>query len=170
MTVKQSRKGSARFSVVSDTAYQVERRFDAPAAAVYRALTEPELIKRWWGFPGSQWVECVSDPRPGGYWRNAVLYEGQEVFFHGWFVELDEPRRLVHTEVYEGLPGVARDSEEPSVLITTDLIEEDGVTTMRVHVECRTAETLQGILAAGMEDGVQVSYDRMEDVLAGLAA
>src|SRR5690606_25059589 len=114
MTVKQNRKGCATITVVSDTAYEVERKFDASAQAVFRALTEPELIKRWWGFPSGRWVECVADVRPGGRWRNAVIDQGQEVFFHGRYHEVDRPRRLVNTEVYEGVPGGGPDVDEPS--------------------------------------------------------
>lgn len=165
MTGRSNRKGSAKVTVVSDTAYEVERRFDASAEAVFRALTEPELIKRWWGFPGGQWVECVADARPGGHWRNAVVQDGHEVFFHGRYVEVERPRRLVNTEVFEGMPGGGPDVDEPSTLVTTELTEEDGVTTMRVHVECHSPEVLQAILDSGMESGMQVSYDRLEDVL-----
>jgi uncharacterized protein YndB with AHSA1/START domain len=170
MTQQSNRKGSALVSVVSDTAYEVERKFDASAEAVFRALTEPELIKRWWGFPTGRWVECVADVRPGGHWRNAVVEGEHEVFFHGRYVEVDRPRRLVHTEVFEDLPGGGPDVDEPSTLVTTELTEEGGVTTMRVHVECHSPEVLQGILATGMETGMQLSYDRLEDLLPGLAA
>ena len=170
MTVRHDRKGSATITVVSETADEVVRRFDASAEAVFRALTEPELIKRWWGFPSGRWVECVADVRPGGRWRNAVLDRGQEVFFHGRYEEVDRPRRLVNTEVYEGMPGGGPDVDEPSTLVTTELSEEGGVTTMLVRVECHSPEVLQAILASGMESGMQVSYDRLEDLLPGLAA
>lgn len=170
MTVKQNRKGCATITVVSDTAYEVERKFDASAQAVFRALTEPELIKRWWGFPSGRWVECVADVRPGGRWRNAVIDQDQEVFFHGRYHEVDRPRRLVNTEVYEGVPGGGPDVDEPSTLVTTELTEEGGVTTMRLHVECHTPEVLQIVLGSGMESGMQVTYDRLEDLLPGLAA
>lgn len=165
MTTRTNRKGSATVTPVSETAYEVERAFDAGAASVFRVLTEPELIKRWWGFPESEWLDCQSDLREGGYWRNAVRYADQEVAFHGHYREIDRPRHLVQTEVYEGMPGGGPDAHEPYTLITTDLAERDGVTTMKVHVECYAPEILHGILGSGMEGGVQVSYDRLEGLL-----
>lgn len=165
MTTKADRKGSAKVTPVSETAYEIERRFDAKAGSVFRALTEPELIKRWWGFPDSQWLDCQVDLREGGYWRNSVRDGGFEVSFHGHYRQIERPNFLEHTEVYEGLPGGGPDVHEPMTLISTDLSEENGVTTMRAHVECYSPEVMQAVFDSGMESGLQVSYDRIEALL-----
>ena len=165
MTVRTNRKGSAKVAVVSDTAYTIEREFGGSAAAVFRAMTEPEYVKRWWGCPDSEWLDCQADVRPGGYWRNSMRDGGQEVSFHGWYQEVDRPHRSVHTEVYEGVTGGGPESTEPSTLITTELTEQGGVTTLKAHVECHTPEILGMILESGMESGIQVAYDRLDDLL-----
>ncbi len=165
MTTRTDRKGSARVTPVSETAYEIERRFDAGAASVFRALTEPELIKRWWGFPDMEWLDCQVDLREGGYWRNSVRGDGFEVSFHGHYREIERPRRLVNTEVYEGMTGGGPDVHEPLTLITTSLTEEDGVTTMTAHIECYAPEVMHAMFDSGMESGLQVSYDRIEALL-----
>lgn len=165
MTVKTNRKGSAKVATVSDTAYEIERTFDAKADSVFRAMTEPQFIKRWWGFPDVQWLDCQVDLRVGGYWRYSVKGEGYEVSFHGHYQEIDRPHAMKHTEVYEGMPGGGPDVHEPLTLITSTLTERDGVTTLHAHVECYTAEVLNAVLESGMESGLQVSYDRIDDVL-----
>lgn len=165
MTMKTNRKGSATVTPVSDTAYEIRRTFDARADSVYRAMTEPQYIRRWWGFPDVEWLDCQVDLRVGGYWRYSVRGEGYEVSFHGHYRELDRPHRMTHTEVYEGMPGGGPDVHEPLTLITTRFDEHDSVTTMHAHVECYTADVLRAVLDSGMESGVQVSYDRMEDLL-----
>ncbi len=72
---------------------------------------------------------------------------------------------MTHTEVYEGMPGGGPDVHEPLTLITTRFDEKDGVTTLHAHVECYTPEVLNGVLESGMESGLQVSYDRIEELL-----
>lgn len=170
MTTKADRKGSAKVTAVSETAYEIERQFDAGAESVFRALTEPQLIKRWWGFPDVQWLDCQVDLREGGYWRNSVQGDGYVVSFHGHYRQVERPHRLVNTEVYEGLPGGGPDVHEPLTLVTTTLTEEGGVTTMRAHVECYTSEVMQAVFDSGMESGLQMSYDRIEKLLPQLEA
>jgi uncharacterized protein YndB with AHSA1/START domain len=169
MSNPQNRHGSATITFPSATAYAVERRFDAPASKLFRAVTEPELIKRWWGFPTSEWQVCEVDLREGGRWRYVIVDDGTEVAFHGTFQEILEPERIVTTEVYEGAPGAGPDSEE-GTLNSMTLTEEDGVTLMTTFVECHTPERREAIIASGMESGMQVSYDRMEDLVTGSAA
>src|ERR1035438_2272733 len=42
------------------------RVFDAPRKLVFKAWTEPERLKRWWGPNGFTNTVCELDPRPGG--------------------------------------------------------------------------------------------------------
>lgn len=167
---KTDRKGSAKLKVVSDTAYEVVRLFDAQADLVYRAHTEPELVKRWWGFPDWNWQDCSIDARVGGKWRFSVEKDGMDVSFHGRFTELQRPTRIAQTEIYEGIPGVTQETEEGGTLNTAVLSEEGGVTTLHVHIECYSPEVMKAIFDSGMEGGMQVSYDRMEDLVTRLAA
>lgn len=84
-----------------------------------------------------------------------------EVGFHGAYHEIDRPHRLVNTEVYEGMP-------DASALVSTTLDEVDGVTTMRVLVQHSCKEHRDGHIESGMEVGMQISYNRIEDLLADL--
>jgi uncharacterized protein YndB with AHSA1/START domain len=45
------------------------------------------------------------------------------------------------------------------------LDEADGVTTMTVLVQHTTQAERDMVLASGMESGMQVSYDRLEDLV-----
>ncbi|HLU83222.1 MAG TPA: SRPBCC domain-containing protein [Trueperaceae bacterium] len=165
MTVKINRKGSAKVEPVSETSYTITRQFDAKPDSLFKAMTQPQYIKRWWGFPDVEWLDCQADLRVGGYWRNSVRGEGYEVSFHGHYREIEQPRRLVQTEVYEGMPGGGPDVHEPGTLITTSFSLDGGVTTMHAHVECYTPETMKAVFESGMESGLQVSYDRIEELL-----
>jgi uncharacterized protein YndB with AHSA1/START domain len=164
MTATSNRKGSATVTLLGDTEIVIARAFDAPAALVFKAYTTPELVKRWWGFDTMEWLVCDIDLRVGGAWRYVTRHEaGFEVGFHGEYREIDAPTRLVCTEVYEGMPdGVALD--------LIDFTEVDGVTTMTTVVQHTCKEHRDAHIDSGMEGGMQVSMDRMEDVIDELAA
>ena len=153
-----NRHGSAVITLPSDTEILITRCFDAPADLVFKALTTPELVKRWWGFETSEWLVCDVDLRVGGTWRFVIRERDMEVGFHGEYKEIDAPRRLVSTEVYEGFP-------DGGSLNTTTLDEVDGVTTMTVLVQHERPEHRDAQLSSGMEGGMQVSYNRLEDLV-----
>lgn len=165
-----NRHGSAVVTLQGDTDMLVTRRFDAPAALVYRAWTTPEYVKRWWGFPTSEWLVCDIDFRVGGSWRFVIRDQGQEVGFHGEYREIDAPKRLVSTEVYEGFPPPEGTGPDDHAAVNTMTLEEsDGVTTMTILTRYRQREHRDGAIASGMESGMQVSFDRMEDLVRELA-
>lgn len=166
MTAKPAtdRHGSAVVTTPSDTEILITRQFDAPAELLFRAYTTPELVRRWWGFGTSEWKVCEIDLRVGGSWRYVIADDGFEVGFHGTYEEIDPPGRIVHTEVYEGFPGASDDDDGAArVVVTFD--EVDGVTTMSSLVQHQAREHRDAHLASGMEAGMQVSYDRMEDLV-----
>lgn len=161
-TAPRNRHGSAVITLPSDTDYLVTRQFDAPARLVFKAFTTPELVRRWWGFETSEWLVCEIDLRVGGQWRFVIREQGTEVGFNGEYREIAPPYRLVNTEMYEGVPDP---KPEDYAVNTMTLEEADGVTTMKVLVHHSSREVRDMVLATGMESGMQVSYNRMEDLL-----
>jgi uncharacterized protein YndB with AHSA1/START domain len=159
--IVSNRHGSAVVTLPSDTEILITRAFDAPAALIFKAWTTPELVKRWWGFETSEWLVCEVDLRVGGRWRWVIREREMEVGFHGEYREIDRPHRLVSTEVYEGFP----DGEAVNIMTLTEV---DGVTTMTTLVQHSCKEHRDGHINSGMEGGMQVSYNRMEDVVAEL--
>jgi uncharacterized protein YndB with AHSA1/START domain len=157
--------GTAVVTLPTETQIQVTREFDAPKHLVYRALTEPDLIRRWWNAKRGAVTACDVDLRVGGDWRYVmVTHDGTEVAFHGTYREIDANERLVYTEVYE-MPGA---SDDDAAVNTVTLAERDGRTTMTVVTECGTAETQRAILESGMEAGMQDAYDLLEEVAISL--
>ncbi|MDC0716803.1 SRPBCC family protein [Nannocystis bainbridge] len=156
-----NRHGSAVVTLPSDTEILITRVFDYPAELIFKACTTPALIKRWWGFETGEWLVCEVDLREGGRWRYVVREQDMEVGFHGEYRQIDRPHRVVSTEVFEGFP-------DGEALNTMTLEEVDGVTTMRTLVKHSCQEHRDGHINSGMESGMQVSYDRMEAVVAGL--
>jgi len=161
-----NRHGSAVITLPSDTEILITREFDAPAALVFKALTTAEFVKRWWGFDTSEWLVCEIDFRVGGQWRFVTREGDMEVGFHGEYREIEAPRRIVQTEIYEGAPDPYPND---AAVNTTTLHESDGVTRMTVLVTMPTQDGRDAILASGMESGMQVSYNRLEDLVRSAA-
>src|SRR5690348_3908111 len=117
--------GTAKVTLPADNQILTTREFAAPRAAVWRALTEPELIKRWWAGQKGTVTSVEVDLRVGGRWRYVMTANGGfEVAFHGEYREIDAPARLVNTEAFEGVP----DPDGGASLVTLTLTERDGRT------------------------------------------
>ena len=162
MTTSRTRYGSAVVTLPSDREILITRVFDAPAALVFRAWTTPELVRRWWGRPDAPLVVCDIDLRPGGQWRYVTrAADGTELGWHGTYLEVDAPRRIVSTETFEDYP----DAEARNTL---QLTERGGTTVLTVTVLHTSQEHRDGHVASGMEGGLQQSLDSIEDILAEL--
>ena len=90
-------------------------------------------------------------------------HNGSEVAFHGEYREIVPDERLVSTEVYEGAP----DAES---LGTVTFSEKDGRTTLTILSQYPDQATRDAVLQSGMESGLQVALDLLEQVAAELAA
>jgi len=90
--------GTLKVETRGDREIVMTRVFDAPRELVFKALTTPELLKRWFGPHGWTLTECEVDLRVGGSIRivNAIP-GGGVVTIHGEFRVVDPPHKLVYT-------------------------------------------------------------------------
>ena len=157
-----ARKSDLTITRVSDTELLLTREFDAPRELVFKAMTDPALISRWWGPRKYRTVVDTMDVRPGGQWRmRNIAADGGEHAFRGEFREVVPPERIVWTFEYEPLPGHIS-------VETMMLTERDGRTVLTVRDQFASKEDLDGMVASGMESGARESYERLDDVLAEL--
>lgn len=158
----------AEASLPSDTEVLVKRSFDAPAKLVWRAYTEPELMRRWCGgFPGWSMPVCEMDMSVGGQyrwrWRNEE--NGQEFGFTGEVLEVVPHAKIVHTQIFDaGDLGVSMGGE-PSI-ITVAFEEADGMTNVATSIKYASKADRDEALATGMTDGMEMNYKLLDGVLA----
>lgn len=140
-----------------------EREFDAPRELLFRAWTEPDLLKQWLG-PRNLTMEIDRyDVRDGGTWRYVHRDdEGNEYAFHGVFHGDPSPEGMVQTFEYEGYPGHVS-------LDTLTFEERDGKTIVRTNTVFQSVEARDGMMQSGMEYGVDDGYDRLDALIAKLA-
>ena len=147
----------------TDDQILIRREFNAPRDIVYRAWTEPELVKQWWSGQRGAVTSIDIDLRVGGTWRYVmVANEGFEVGFHGEYREIVPGERLVYTEVYEGFP-------DGEALDTVTFTETDGGrTTVEILVQHSSKEHRDAHIDSGMEGGMQEAMDLLEQVAVAL--
>jgi uncharacterized protein YndB with AHSA1/START domain len=161
-----TRGGTAKLTLPADDQIRIEREFAAPKHLVYKALTTPELVKRWWNAKRGTVTVADIDLKVGGKWRYVIEADsGPEVGFHGVYKEIVPNERIVSTEAYEGIPN----ADEYATTNTVTLDEHDGRTTMTVLIQCPSKETRDAIIESGMEAGMQDAYDLLEEVAVSLA-
>lgn len=136
------------------------RAFDAPRHLVYRALTTPELVKRWLGGRRAEVVDCEIDLRVGGTYLYVLRRpNGNQMHIRGTYREVGEDR-MVHTESFDEFPGES--------VITTTLVELAGTTTLTAVAVFSSQQVRDAVIASGMEGGLAESYDKLQGVLASL--
>jgi uncharacterized protein YndB with AHSA1/START domain len=166
----RSRVGSAVLDVTAPTEIIVTRHFAATPDRVFEAYTDPALVRQWWCGPDEEWITCEVDLRVGGAWRwvfrHHAVDDGPafEVGFHGEYLEVDGPGRLVWTEVFEGVPDPGPDG---AVVNTMTLTRDGDLTLLRQVSVCPSAEVRDMILQSGMETGMQAGFDRIDALTAG---
>lgn len=142
---------------------EIERDVDAPVDAVYRAHSEPELVRQWLGPHGYDMKIERWDLRTGGGYRYVhVNAQGQEFTFNGVFHVARPNELVIQTFEFEGFPDV--------VSIETLGFEDlgNGRTRLAIHSTYPSQGARDGMIADGMAKGVTEGYERLDTVLADL--
>jgi uncharacterized protein YndB with AHSA1/START domain len=149
----------ATVTTPSDREIRIERIFDAPREKVWRAFTDAELLKQWWGRGNPLVIERLEVVR-GGHWRFVEHGPDGVHGFEGRFREVAPPERLVQTFEWDGMPGY--------VVIETAVFEDlgDGRTRVVNTSLFHTTEERDGMLRSGMEQGLNESYAALDRLLA----
>jgi uncharacterized protein YndB with AHSA1/START domain len=152
----------------------IERVFDAPRDLVWRAWTEPEHFKRWYGPTGMETVACDVDLRVGG--RRSIGMrspDGQQYHTTGEYRELEPPHRFVATESPADAAG---NSLPPSAYGMPDGMSMETIVTVTLEDlgDGRTKMTLRQAgfpsedWAQGAGRGWNQAFDKLTAILAAM--
>ncbi|WP_028776889.1 SRPBCC family protein [Shimazuella kribbensis] len=151
------------------------RIFDTSRELVFKAFTETEHLKHWWG-PGYMMNVIKFDLRPGGVFHYIKRSPGGGEMWNKFvYREIIEPERLVYTNSFCDEEGkTIRAPFGPTwpmeILNTFTFIEQKGKTmlTMRAVPLSATEEELKTFEAA--HDMVQMGFEGLLDLLGGYLA
>lgn len=139
------------------------RTFNAPRALVWKVMTEPHHVARWWGIEGHRNEITVFDVRPGGKWRVVSHAPEADYIFVGEFREVHAPEKFVWTFGMENM------FFGKTLLETHTFEEANGVTHYKSVSNFDTIEDRDGMVASGMEKGMVHGFAVIDDILAELA-
>jgi uncharacterized protein YndB with AHSA1/START domain len=141
----------------------ITREFDAPRELLFRAHTEPELLVQWLGPRRLAMKIDRFEVRNGGAWRYTHRdADGNEYGFHGIFHGTPSLDGIVQTSEFEGAPGHVS-------LETVRFTEKDGKTQVYQNAVYQSLEDRDATLQSGMEEGVNDSMERLQELLVRLA-
>jgi len=145
--------------ILSDTRVRISRVIRGSVEQVWRAHHEPALLRQWLlGPDGWTMPVCEVAAAPGDTYRYAWEREGggDRFAFEGELVEEAAPYRSVTTERMTGQPGEGTTNE-------LTLTAVPGGTLLTLVITYPSAELRDAVLATGMTDGMETSYQRLEE-------
>ena len=139
---------------------EITREFDAPPDRVYRAHTDPELVKQWLGPRRLKArIEKYDIVRGGSYRYRHIDTDGTVYGFWGVVHDARPPELIIQTFGFDGSP------DTPTFDKMT--LEElpGGRTRMKVVSVVHDVATRDAFLSSGMEGGMNESYERLDELL-----
>ncbi len=153
----------------------ITRVFSAPRELVWKAWTEPERVKQWWGPRGFTSPFCKIDLRVGGsYLFSMRSTDGQDFWSTGVYREIVPQEKIVATDSFADEKGnvvpashYGMSGDWPLETETTFIFEDqDGKTKFTIK-----SPQVEGISATdrdNMEQGWNESLDKLAEYLASV--
>jgi uncharacterized protein YndB with AHSA1/START domain len=114
------------------TSLEIKRFINAPRARVYKAWTDPEQLKQWWGPEGVRTRSFAADARIGGKYRwDLVNQDGEEMTACGEYRELIAGKKIVFTWKWDD----DETWETTNSVVTIELSDRDGGTEVKLTHE-----------------------------------
>ena len=142
----------------------ITREFDAPRDLLFKAYTDPELYIQWVGPYGMEMRIDKWECYEGGSYSFAHSRDGHEYNFFGVNHEVKAPERIIGTFEFDGLP------ERGHVIMGKTLFEElpNGRSRVVHQSVFFSVADRDGMIASGMERGVNDGYEKLDKLLASL--
>lgn len=154
--------GKATQSRRDGRALIITRTFDGPARHVFAAWTTPEILMRWWAPKsfGITFLSCDLDVHTGGTYRFVFGHPAsdQPMAFHGKYLEVIPPTKLVWTNEESGADGS---------VTTVTLEERDGKTHLVLHDLYPSEAALDEAIASGSQGAYPEQFEELDRLLAG---
>ncbi len=156
--------------------FVLTRTFDAPRELVFKAWTDPEHLKRWFGPKGFTMPSCSLDLRPGGVFHYCMKSpDGHEMWGKWIFREIVTPEKLVVIVSFsDAKGGVTRHPLSPNwpleTLSKSTFTEHAGKTTLTLEWSAFNATEAERKTFDEGHSGMQQGWGGTMDQLAAYLA
>ena len=143
----------------------IYREFDAPRDLVFKTFTDPKLLAQWMN-PCNMTlhIDQFDSVDGGDYQFTQTDPTGGKHVFRGVMHEVKAPERLIRTFEYLNLP------ERGHVVLETLRLEvlPGNRTRLTIQSVFQSVSDRDGMVAAGMENGVSEGHQLLDELLAKL--
>ncbi|HEV7782417.1 MAG TPA: SRPBCC domain-containing protein [Chitinophagaceae bacterium] len=159
---------SAATAAEQDT-LTLKRTFDLPVTTVWKAFSDPESFKKWWGPKEYTCPDCTIDFKVGGKYLASMQGEdGKKIWSTGTYKEIVPLKKIIVTDSfadskgnivpasYYNMPG----KWELDCLVTVEFEEADGKTNLKLQHAGLPPEMIDDC-----RKGWQSSFDKLEENL-----
>jgi uncharacterized protein YndB with AHSA1/START domain len=123
----------------------------ARPARVFHALTEPAELSHWWGPHGFEVPHVSLDLRVGGTYRFSMQPpEGELFHLRGEFREIDPPRQLAYTFIWE-----EPDPDDVETTVVLSLVDLDGETRLSLQHGDFATDERRALHEGGWSDSLE---------------
>lgn len=166
-TKTKKRKDIKHAATDTQSEVVIYRVFDLPIDKVWRALTESEEFKKWWGPKGFTCPSSNMEARIGAKYLNCMKGpDGKEYWSTGTVRELIPRKKLVITDHFSDSKGNIKTAAEhglpgnwpEDLLITFELEEADGATKLRLQ-----HDGIPGEMHDECKSGWNECFDKLEE-------
>jgi uncharacterized protein YndB with AHSA1/START domain len=150
----------------SDRELVLTRLIDAPREKLFKAWTDPELLKQWFAPLPYTTPVAELDVRPGG--ANFIVMrgpDGNDMPNRGVYLEVVENERLVFTDAYA---KAWEPSEKPFMTVVLTFEDEGGKTRYTARVRHWTLADREAHEKMGFHQGWGQCTDQLEALVAKL--
>src|ERR1700704_2370566 len=148
----------------SDRELVLTRIIDAPPAKVFRAWTDPELLKQWFAPLPYTTPVAELDVRPGGANLGVMRSpEGKDMPNRGVYLEVVENERLVFTDAYT---KAWEPSQKPFMTVILTFEDVGGKTRYTARVRHWTVADREAHGKRGVQGGLGLCADQLTALVA----
>ena len=147
----------------------IERTFNLPLNTVWKAWTEPESFKKWWGPKEYTCPDCTIDLKIGGKFLASMQGEdGKKVWSTGTYKEIIPQKKIVVTDSFADSTGNIVPASDydmagdwaSELMVTVEFEEVNGKTNLKLKHAGLPPEITEECM-----QGWQSSFDKLESNL-----
>ena len=167
-------------TAASDRTVVVSRVFNAPQELVFKAWTDSEMMAQWFAPEPLTVPRAEIDLRVGGRFTLVMRDpDGNEFPSTGEYLEIVVPERYVATDSVEMMPemwldtvnkarGKAPGAPVPDGITTVTFEDVDGKTRVTFSEELESKAIRDAYVEVQMVEGLDMTFDNLEKLLARL--
>ncbi len=165
-TLSNLNKTEEKISTEKQNTLSIKRTFGIPLKSAWKAFTEPDSMKKWWGPKEYTCTDCTIDFKVGGKFLASMQgADGKKIWSTGTYKEIVPLKKIVNTDSfadsngnivpasYYKMPG----NWGPELQVTVEFEEVSGKTNLVLHHAGLPAEMIDDCAK-----GWQSSFDKLE--------